>query len=218
MGVYAQLIDATREDYARHIVDNPLLRMLAEGRVTQAHYVAYLIQTYHLVRHTSRTLALAASRCDDDRRGLRAWFIEQAGEEHGHELFCLKDLRHMGVDVSRGVRRPPGPGASGLFAQNYFLASHGNPAAILGVASATEGMGAQIAGSMAQVLVQRYGIPEQAVTFLRSHAGFDQRHLEDARRAIDSWGGGENFDDVVQARRLTFHHYGQMFRDVARAA
>ncbi|WP_169577624.1 TenA family transcriptional regulator [Sinimarinibacterium sp. CAU 1509] len=216
MGRFEQVVEACREDYVRHIATNPLIQMLGEGRVSREHYAAYLVQTFHLVRHTSRTLALGAARCDDRKRALRAWFIEQAGEEHGHELFCLKDLRNLGVDAEAAVAAPAGPGASGLFTQNYFLASYGNPVAILGVASATEGMGAEIAGGFAQMLVQRYGIPEAAVTFLRSHAGFDQKHLVEARRAIEEFVTSDaDFDDVVHARRMTYHHYGQMFRDVA---
>lgn len=212
---FQQLVMQTRADYETHILGNPLLALLAQGGVTQNHYAAYLVETFHLVRHTSRCLALAAARFGDERRALRAWFLEQANEEHGHEQFCLKDLRKLGLDAERLVAAPPGPGAWGLVTQNYYLATYGEPVGMLGVATATEGMGATLAGGMAQVLAQRYGIPEQALTFLRSHAGFDQRHLQEAQRAVNEQLSGESeYAQVLQARRMTYRYYGQLFQDV----
>lgn len=218
MNRYQQLVDATRIDYAEHILNNPLLQQLASGRVTRDHYARYLGETYHLVRHTSRTLALAAARLGDERRGLRSWFLAQAGEEHGHELFCLKDLRNLGLDPQQVIRHGPGPGAWGLFTQNYYMAGHGNPAGLLGVASATEGMGAELAGGLAQVLMEQYDLPAETLTFLRSHAGFDAAHLDEARRAIEDQVAEEDYEDILHARRQTFRYYGQLFRDVAASA
>lgn len=216
MELFDKLVESTRADYAENILNNPLVKKLANGEITHDLYAAYLGQTYHLVRHTSRTLALAAARLTDDRRELRRWFLEQAVEEHGHELFCVKDLKNLGLNPEVVTSEYPGHGAWGMFTQNYFMATYGNPAGMLGVATATEGMGAELAGGMAQLLVQRYGIPDNAVTFLRSHAGFDQNHLAEARRAINELVDEQNdFGDIVHARRMTYRYYGQLFKDVA---
>lgn len=219
MNQFERLVELTAADYELHIVGNPLMVQLSQGEVTQDHYVAYLIETFHLVRHTSRCLALAAARLGDERRGLRAWLLEQAGDEHGHELFCLNDLRQLGVNSERALRVLPGPGAWGLVAQNYYMATYGNPVGLLGVATATEGMGASLAGRMAQVLEQHYGIPHAALTFLRSHAGFDQRHLKEAQRAVnEQLVEAADFELVVHARRMTYRYYGQLFKDACHAA
>ncbi len=219
MNQFQRLVEQTAADYDVHIVGNPLLMQLSQGEVTQDHYVAYLIETFHLVRHTSRCLALAAARLGDERRGLRAWFLEQAGDEHGHELFCLNDLRQLGIRAEAALAALPGAGAWGLVAQNYYMATYGNPVGLLGVATATEGMGATLAGRMAQVLEQSYGIPHVALTFLRSHAGFDQRHLKEAQRAVnEQLVDDADFALVVHARRMTYRYYGQLFQDACRAA
>ena len=113
----------------------------------------------------------------------------------------------------------PGAGAWGLVAQNYYMATYGNPVGMLGVATATEGMGANLAGRMAQVLEQNYGMPHAALTFLRSHAGFDQRHLKEAQRAVNEQIIDDaEFRQVVHARRMTYRYYGQLFQDACRAA
>ena len=218
MDRFEQLVEATRADYAAHILKNPLIAHLAGGDITRDLYAAYLVETYHLVRHTSRTLALAASRLAEPQRALRAWFLEQAAEEDGHELFCLKDMKNLGFDPAVATAAMPGPGAWALFTQNYYMAAHGNPVSMLGVATATEGMGAELAGGMAQLLVQRHGMPDHAVTFLRSHAGFDRRHLDEARRAVNELAAEVDLPGIVHARRMTYRHYGQLFTDVAGTA
>ena len=215
MGAFDRLLEATAADYERHILRNPLLERVGNGQATVDQYVVYLRETYHLVRHTSRALARAASRLDDAQRGLRAWLLEQANEEHGHELFCLKDLQNLGLDAAAVTATTPGRGAWGVVTQNYYFASEGDPAALLGVASATEGMGADLAGQLATTLEQRYGVPHTATTFLRVHGGLDQRHCQQVREAVDAFVTKQNLPWVVHGRRMTFLYYGQILSDVA---
>ncbi len=210
---------ATVADYQTHILKSDLIALLTKGALTRDHYIAYLRETFHLVRHTSRALALAASRVDDEQRSLRAWLLEQAHEEHGHELFCIKDLRNLGVPTDELAASQPGPGAWSMVTQNYFLATHGHPAGILGVASATEQMGAELAGALSMVVNSRLDIDSNALTFLRSHSSFDVRHLQEVEKAIDEHGCDESVRQrIVLARRYTFRHYGQMFKDVAESS
>ena len=215
MDLFDRVQEATADDLRLHVLESPLLAIVASGGATRDQYAAYLRETYHLVRHTSRALARAASRLDDDRRDLRAWLLEQANEEHGHELFCLKDLRNLGLDAAAITARMPGAGAWGVITQNYFFADEGHPEALLGVASATEGMGAELAGGLATVLIERYGIPEVATTFLRSHAGFDRRHYEQVRDAINTMASADELPWIVYGRRMTLVHFGALFREVA---
>ena len=215
MDRFEELLAATAADQQRYVLDNPLLVLVAAGRATRDQYAVYLRETYHLVRHTSRALARAGSHVEDDQRALRAWLLEQAHEEHGHEQFCLKDLRALGLDPYAITSQMPGPGAWGVITQNYFFAAVGHPEALLGVASATEGMGAELAGDLARALIDHYDIPEVATTFLRSHAGFDRRHYEQVRVAVNRCGNAENLPWIEHGRRMTFFHYGGLFREVA---
>lgn len=215
MNAFDELLKVTAADYEQHILANPLFRHIQRGLATREQYAVYLRETYHLVRHTSRALARGASRLDDCRRGLRAWLLEQANEEHGHELFCLKDLQNLGFSPEAVTATTPGIGAWGVVTQNYYFASEGDPVALLGVASATEGMGAELAGDLAGVLVERYGIPANATTFLRSHSGFDQRHFQQTRDAVNELAAPDDFPWIVHGRRMTLLYYGHLFREVA---
>lgn len=214
MSRYELVVDATQVEFDRHIGTHPIIPHVMSGNMSREQYTTYLRETYHMVRHTPRMLALAAAKCEDSYRGLRNWFIEQTEEENGHDLFCLKDLRHLGQDADEVVASGPLPGAWGLVCQNYFMATYGNPAGILGVASITEGLGATTAGGMADILVSAYGLGTDCVTFLRSHSGFDAKHLEETKRAInDLVTTDEDQAAVIHGRRMTIFYYARMFSD-----
>lgn len=213
MSKFDVIVGKTKSEYREFVEKNPLLKVVTSGGMTKAHYGAYLRETYHLVRHTSRMLALGGARLSDDRRELRNWFFEQVLEENGHDLFCVKDLKNIGMNPDEVLSSQPSAGAWGLITQNYFMATYGNPVGILGVATATEGLGAEFGTMFADIMVEKYGMPSHAVTFLRSHGGFDVKHLEEAVEAIELIHDDE-IELVVHARRMTFRFYGQLFQDV----
>lgn len=213
MSNWTKLLEATHDGHLSQLGAHPILRLVVTGALTKAQYLAYLRETHHMVRHTPRMLALAAARCEDDKRRLRDWFLMEAQDENGHDLLCVKDIRNLGEDPDSVLRNGPGPGAWGLVAQNYFMATYGNPAGILGVASVTEGLGAGVAAAMADQLVGKCGIPSQSVTFLKSHAGFDQKHVRDVEGAVNDLVSAADFEMVLHARRMTIFCYAQMLSD-----
>lgn len=180
-----RVIEATQDEFARTYSAHPLIENTLCGQLSIRVYMQYLTETYHMVRHTAQMLALGAARCGVDRPALRDWFLEQLEEERGHDLLLLKDLRTLDVDTDKVAASTPGRGAWGLVTQNYFMTTYGNPVGILGVASLTEGLGATMATELADCLNQQYGLPPSATTFLRSHGGFDVKHVEEVKSAIN---------------------------------
>jgi len=59
---FERIMQATKDDYELHILNNPLLGVLINGQMTRTHYIAYLRETYHLVRHTSKARPRLALR------------------------------------------------------------------------------------------------------------------------------------------------------------
>jgi hypothetical protein len=123
---FERIMQATKDDYELHILNNPLLGVLINGQMTRTHYIAYLRETYHLVRHTSKALALVGSHLPDERRDLRGWFFHQSVDEHNHDLFCIEDLKALGEDPDKILSVPMRDGAWGLVCQNYYMAAFGN--------------------------------------------------------------------------------------------
>ncbi|HEY1269763.1 MAG TPA: iron-containing redox enzyme family protein [Candidatus Binatia bacterium] len=198
-----------------HIDSSPIFARLARGEITRSHYLAYLRETYHLVIHTPRYLTIAADRVAESDPRLAAYFRNFSDEETGHELLCVRDINALGEDPRRILSGAPNPGAWGMITQCYFWAGQGNPVALLGEAFATEELGATNGTDVAKLLVADYGIPRGATNFLRVHGSVDVEHVQAAARAAVWYTGGRaQMADIVQAVKMTYRYYSQLFTDV----
>lgn len=213
MSNFDVVVERTQTDFDRVYAQHPLMEKTLRGELRTDHYVRYLIETYHMVKHTIHMLSLGVACSSPTRPALRDWFLGQVDEERNHDLMLLKDLKHLGIDEQTVKATMPGWGAWGLITQAYYMSAFENPVGILGVASLTEGLGATVATKMADCLTEVYGIPRTATTFLRGHGGFDVKHIEDVKEAINDIAFESEVDYIVHARRMTIFTYGQMFSD-----
>ncbi|RFZ18997.1 hypothetical protein VIMS_01279 [Mycobacterium marinum] len=218
MSRFDRLVASTTEVYDKRIDNHPGLALVLEGRMKREHYIRYLREIYHVVCHTTRIYSLAGARLGNEDRKLRDWFFEESHEENNHDLMAVNDLRAFGEDPERVLAEPPMAGAWGIISQGYYLATYGNPLGILGVASVTEAVGATLTGTVARALVEQYGFEPKQTTFLRAHSGFDVKHLEDVKKAVNNLVRDSDFDSIVQGRRMTIHFYSQMFDDILEAS
>lgn len=212
-GLCAQVEAATAGEFERALFEHPLADALRGGRIGRGHYLAYLRETWHLVRHTTPIFTRAAARCGDARAGLRDWFLAQAEEEDGHDRLCVKDLERLGVDAQRLLAGPPRAGVWGLVTQDWYLAEH-EPAALLGSTLVSEELGARVAGPVGEALDALSLIPREALSFIRAHGRYDVGHFEDARRAIDTLARPEELEAIVHARRMAIANCARVLSDI----
>jgi pyrroloquinoline quinone (PQQ) biosynthesis protein C len=211
----AELINELRAYKESSIDCHPIFARLACGDFTRCHYLAYLRETYHLVKHTANYLTLAANRvaANDDR--LSAYFRKFSSEETGHERLCVKDIIALGESPDLILSGDANAGAWGIVTQCYYWAAHGNPRALLGDAFATEELGVASGIEAARLLETHYSIPREATNFLRVHGSEDQEHLQAAARVIEWYAGDrEHYADIHYATKMTYRYYGQLFSDV----
>ena len=208
------VIEASTQDYRDAFDAHPAFIALQSGELTREAYLAYLRETFHLVRHTTSIAARAASQLPDEQRGLRGWLLEQAIEEHNHDLLCITDIEALGEQPRKYLSAHPRRGAWGLITQCYYVAEH-NPVALLGYFLTTEGIGASYAAKYADLLTSSlYGYKSNQVTFLRAHGGFDVKHVEEVQKFMDALDADESVRDAILAvRRFSIMYYAQMLRD-----
>lgn len=211
----SELINNLRVHRRIYIDCNPIFGRLACGDITRFHYLAYLRETYHLVRHTAKYLTIAAHRVKESDERLSAYFREFCLEETGHELLCIRDIAALGENPDILISGYPNPGAWGIVTQCYFWATQGNPVALLGDAFATEELGVARGVDVARLLETNYSIPHETTNFLRLHGSEDQEHLEAAARAIEWYvEDRDHYADIDYATRMTYRNYAQLFTDV----
>jgi pyrroloquinoline quinone (PQQ) biosynthesis protein C len=198
-----------------YLDSHPIFARLATGNFTRSHYLAYLRETYHLVKHTPQYLATAANRVAETDERLSAYFRKFCTEEIGHELLCVKDIEALGENVELVLSGDLNPGVWGMVTQCYFWATHGNPIALLGDAFATEELGVARGVEVAKILQASHGIPRQATNFLQVHGSEDAGHFDAAALAIEWYAGDrDHISDISYATKMTYRNYGQLFTDV----
>lgn len=211
---FKDLQAATNSLFEQKLGNHPLLQHVFTASISHADYARYLRETYHLVNHTPRFLALTAANIRPDRRRLRDYFLSQASEEDGHDLLCVNDLRKMNMDVDEILSSGPMEGAWFMVTQSYYNASHA-PLRNLGLASLTEELGSSVAGSIADVLIANSGIPRVATSFLRGHSSFDVKHLKEIEQVInDNLESQAELDEVIKGREMAIAGYSRLFSDL----
>lgn len=206
--------EATQAKREATLAKHRLFSLVADGQFTRWQYLAYLKETYHLVTATPRFLTLVAGRLTESDREFRDWLIDFAVEERGHDLLCVKDIKNLGADPRAILAHPPGLGAWSMVAQNFYLATHGNPYAILGFAVATEGLGAERASTAAKLLETRCGIPHGSTSFLNVHGEADVEHFASAKAAVERYGADPAvYDAIVHVWSMTLEAYARLLDD-----
>ena len=211
---FEKALEAIALDRKNQIENNPFFDILYSGNLTRWQYIAYLKETYHLVRHTPQMLTLAAEKVGHSDPWLRDFFKEFAHEEKGHDLLCVNDIRGLGEEPEKILSEKPLGGSWAMTTQNYYHGTLGNPISIIGYAIATEGLGSEFAKSVAELLETKYGFGRDATSFLRLHGYEDIEHVELARTAWERYSPNpSHYSDMLHTWRMTLQYYGQLFKD-----
>lgn len=199
--------------YEEYLIGHPFLKAIFEDKnLKKYQYAGFLVQIYHLIKHTPHFLAQAAVHCSEDA-WLRNWYLDFAIDERGHDQLCLSDLRKMGFDANAMVDTLARPGATAMVANNYYIAQR-LPAALIGFAMATEGMGANLAGDAANIISEEMDFGDNVCAFLRVHGEEDQAHYESVKAAFEKYAATEQqYKQILSVWEFTIINYSRLFTD-----
>lgn len=162
-------------------------------------YAHWLAQTFYYVSHSTRLLALGASRFSLDEDLFHQRFLAHAGEEKKHEFLALADLKTMGFEIST---LPEFAATRSFYQIQYYWIQHVSPKAFYGYIVMLEGLAVAKAGWIENAVKPHY---KQNVTrFLKVHANEDPDHLDNAHAFISKLSEAErqkivlNFDQSLQ--------------------
>lgn len=158
-------------------------------------YANFLAQTYYYIVHTSRIIALAASRCDLRYDDLHRQLVHYLGEESDHDLLALADLRELGYSIEEF---PEHPLTAAFYQVDYYRIEHQTPLALFGRSLLLEGAAAGGGSRIADVVAEAFG--EKAATCARLHGEEDPGHVENAFSVLE---GVNEEEEAVIAATLT---------------
>ncbi|CAM3359053.1 iron-containing redox enzyme family protein [Corallococcus sp. ZKHCc1 1396] len=195
---------------------HPDASRLFNGTIDAAGYIHYLIQTYHYARWSTPILGEAGERLKRLGRHLELaeLLIQKAGEERGHELWLLSDLKNLGCSQEQVEAAARSPAVDAYTGWNFFTSRSGVPTAVLGTAYVLEYLSQTRAGVGAERLQAVASIPNihKSVTFLRSHGALDGDHVAEMAEILGRLTDPEEQAAILFSARATRSIYPGIFR------
>lgn len=165
-------------------------------------YADYMAQTFYYVRHSTRLLALAASRLSyEDQQTFHLRFIAHLREESNHEKLALNDLKYLGFKKED----LPEHSCTRLFYEpQYYKIEHQRPLALMGYILFLEALAQKACPKLVETLAETYG--NRCATFFHVHGEEDPAHVEAALKVISEL---DNIDlqQVIQNLSQTAYAY-----------
>src|SRR5687768_1654676 len=63
-------------------------------------YALWLAQTYYMVSHSTRLVAMAGAYVPVGNESLHGRFVDHSKEERGHQKVCIADMKELGFKLT----------------------------------------------------------------------------------------------------------------------
>ena len=211
---YDELLAATERE-RNELLDLPLIRAGAAGKVTCEMYIAFLTEAYHHVKHTVPLLMSCGARLPERYEWLREAVAEYVEEEIGHQEWILNDIKACGADAEAVRRGCPGLATEIMVAYAYDAIARGNPIAFFGMVLVLEGTSVEVATRAGEAIQASLGLGSEAFTYLASHGSLDVGHTDFYARLINRIDDPADRAALIHAARVFYKLYGDIFRELA---
>lgn len=217
MPFYDRLLAET-EAGKHYLLSAPVINHVFERNFTIDTYIAFLNQAYHHVRHTVPLLMHAGARVQERSGWLARTISEYVSEEIGHEDWILDDLEACGCDRQVFASAPPPFTSEMLVAFLYDYVTRRNPVGIFGMVLVLEGTSSALAPAVAGIVQSELGLPDSAMTYLKTHGELDQDHIAYFERAMNRIDSTEDQAAIIHVANCVYRLYGDVYRALPDAA
>lgn len=142
-------------------------------------YANWLAQTYYMVSHSTRLVALAGALIDLEKPDLHARFIDHAKEERGHEIVCISDIKQLGKKLSDFDKFAS---SQAMYQVQYYWIQHKNPISFFGYTYALEMLACKFGPIVFSRVEKAHG--SKCSKFLKLHSEADLDHMNKANEMI----------------------------------
>lgn len=171
-------------------------------------YAMWLAQTYYMVNHSTRLVALAGAYVSLEQNDLHARFVDHAKEERGHQLICVSDLKAIGYTLKDFPCLYP---SASMYQVQYYWIQHRGASSFFGYTLALECLAAEFGPELYRRATEAHG--KKAAVFLKVHAEDDVGHIEKAYQQINALPASQ-IEAVLENLELSAGLYRSMLREI----
>jgi thiaminase len=192
---------------------SPWFQKLAKGELTVAHYMGFLLETYHHAGLNPQIQAFTTMFLKNNPRDTIKLFFKHATSEIGHDLLALDDLCNLGPDKEKMIATKPLPSTVALNAYVLYTIQFVNPMSYLGYLLHLEYLPTQNGPAYIDML-KKIGVPENALSFLEEHATVDVGHNGLMEKYFENLKLSEkDLEDITEAACNTCVLHRKMIED-----
>ena len=168
MSFFDELVRETEAE-RQHLLSAPIIELVFKGEITRDHYVAFLTQAYHHVKHTVPLMMAVGSQLSEQKEWMRVAIAEYIEEEIGHQEWVLNDIAACGYDKEFVRANCPSLATEVMVAYAYDVIQRVNPLGFFGMVHVLEGTSINLADKVAGAVKSTLGLPPNAFSYLISH-------------------------------------------------
>ncbi|MEY4642906.1 MAG: hypothetical protein RLZZ227_2900 [Pseudomonadota bacterium] len=213
MSFYQTLVRDT-EQGRQYLLGAPIFAAVFSGDITLDHYISFLVQAYHHVKHTVPLLMGTGARLPDAKEWLRVAIGEYIEEEAGHQEWVLNDIAACGYDKEAARASRPHASTELMVAYAWDTVQRINPLGFFGMVHVLEGTSISIADKAADAIRARLNLPRNAFSYLYSHGALDQDHVKFFEGLMNRITDPGEQRLIVHAANMFFRLYGDVFRSI----
>lgn len=211
MSFHDTLLSQTADARAT-LVSTPIVQAALRGQVDRTGYLAFLHEAYHHVHHTVPLLKACRVAMPARLAWMHEAIDEYVEEEAGHDEWILQDIAACGGDAQATRDGQPGLATEIMVAYAYDTVQRYNPVGFFGMVHVLEGTSVALALQAADGIQAALGLPDAAMTYLRSHGTLDQEHTAHFALLMDALDEVADQQAVVHRARAFYRLYGDVFR------
>ncbi len=202
--------------FARNsLINSSLVQRALAGELDRETRVAFLMQDYHHVKHTTPLLMSAGSRMPGDKEWLRTALAEYVEEELGHQEWILNDITACGYDADIVRSATPNPETELMVAYAYHVIDRLNPVGFFGMVHVLEGTSVSVADQAADCIAKSTGFDEDAFSYLRSHGALDLEHVKFFENLMDKIELRQDQQAILHCAHMFYRLYQGVYDSVS---
>jgi pyrroloquinoline quinone (PQQ) biosynthesis protein C len=202
------------EQERNYLYAAPIISQCFNDSITVEDYVAFLLQAYEHVKHTTPLLMAAGSRIPSEKEWVRAALAEYIEEELGHQEWILNDIAACGFDKEKARNATPNMETELMISYAYDTIQRKNPLTFFGMVHVLEGTSISTADLAADSIQTKLNLPNKAFSYLRSHGALDQEHVKFFESIMNRIDNPEEQKEIIHAAKVFYHLYGNVFRSI----
>lgn len=211
MKFYARLQNETQEE-RKHLLSSPIIGRCMSGDIVLGDYVDFLSQAYHHVKHTVPLLMATGAQLSAKKEWLREAVAHYIEEELGHQEWILNDIAACGFDKEAVRNSRPSAATEVMVAYAYDTIHRVNPLGFFGMVLVLEGTSVTTADKAANVIGKTLDLPEEALSYLRSHGALDQDHIRFFESLMNRISDEKDQEQIIHSAKMFYRLYGDIFR------